>query len=352
MFDFETMSKKKRALYECMWGNLESVFPVEKTWYKGDRSSNSYTFSGTSTVNGGVLTVDEDTCREKLAEIFDITNRALFKDKFHQSISGSGQELKRIATLHSSSLCALLFFYQVTEENPYNMKFDGEEYVFTYSCFEYQNQVIEGRNPSNMDVVLVGKHEKSGVPVVFFLESKFSEYYERPGKDLKVAAAYLDNEYSKPIYRSNCLADMGLHIVEEQGNLDFSLVSDEISYVEGIKQMISHYVGVRNFCDNNQAIKDNRIADAVSRGAKVLLGEILFTLPFEDGKNCLDSYKKNYCILAKELNRQIARDGKEGKIAVLSDVLSYSQFKEIGCVKEERIKQFYFASGKNEICKK
>ena len=352
MFDFEAMDKKKRALYECMWGSPEFSFPVEKTWYKGDRSSNSYTFSGTSTVDGGILTVDEDACREKMAEIFDITNRALFKDKFHQSISGSGQELKRIATLHSSSLCALLFFYQMTGGNPYSMVLDGEEYVFTYSCFEYQNQVIEGRNPSNMDVVLVGKHKKSGTPVVLFLESKFSEYYERTGKQLTdIATAYLDNEYSKPVYRSKCLADMGLHIVEGQGNHDFSLVSDKNLYLEGIKQMISHYVGMRNFCDGKRVTKDSTI-DAVSKDATVLLGEILFSLPFEDGKNCLDSYRKNYCNLAKELNQQIAHDGKEDKIKVLSDVLSYAQFKGNGCVKEERIKKFYFESGKSEICKK
>ena len=111
-------------------------------------------------------------------------------------------------------------------------------------------------------------------------------------------------------------------------------------------------MGVRNFCENNRAIKDNRIADAVSRGAKILLGEILFELPMKDGKSCLDSYRKNYCILAKELNRQMKRDGKEGQIKVLSDVLFYSQFKESDCIKEERIKRFYFESGKNEVCKK
>lgn len=341
IFDFGAMDKKKRALYECMWGSPEFDFWVEKAEYRGTKSSNSYMFSGTSTV-------DKEKCSDRLAEWFQITDKDLFKQKFSQSISGNGQELKRIATLHSSSLCALLFFYQVTEENPYNMKLDGKDYVFTYSCFEYRNQVIEGRNPSNMDVVLVGKNEESDVPVVFFLESKFSEYYERPGNKLKVAAAYLDNEYSKPVYRSNCLTDIGLHIEEEEGEPVFSLVSDEVSYVEGIKQMISHYVGVRNFCDNNQGIKDNRIANAVARGARILLGEILFTLPFEDGKNCLNSYQKNYRILARELKRQIACDGKEGQFTVLSDVLSYTRFKESNCIKEERIKRFYFESGKND----
>ena len=175
MLDFESMSKKKRDLYECRWGSPEFDFPVEKTVYRGAITSNSYTFSDTSAE-------EEDVCRARLAKIFKIANNDLFKQKFGQSISGSGQELKRIATVHSSSLCALLFFYNVSEVNPYIMEIEEEEYVFTYSCFEYQNKVIEGRNPSNMDVVLVGTHKNTGMPVVFFVESKFSEYYERTGK--------------------------------------------------------------------------------------------------------------------------------------------------------------------------
>lgn len=72
--------------------------------------------------------------------------------------------MRRIARLHSSSLCALLFFYNVSKKNPYSMEIEGENYAFTYSRFEYQNTVIEGRNPSNMDVVLVGTEERSGKP--------------------------------------------------------------------------------------------------------------------------------------------------------------------------------------------
>lgn len=345
MLDFESMSKKKRDLYECMWGSTEFDFPVEKTVYRGAITSNSYTFSDTSAE-------EEDVCRARLAKIFKIANSDLFKQKFSQSISGSGQELKRIATVHSSSLCTLLFFYNVSEVNPYIMEIEEEEYVFTYSCFEYQNKVIEGRNPSNMDVVLVGTHKNTGMPVVFFVESKFSEYYERTGKQLEVAAEYLSNKYSEPIYRSNCLWDMKLHIVEQPGNTNFVLISDDVCYVEGIKQMISHYVGVRNFCDN-PAKNDKVIANAISNGARILLGEILFTkgigqLPIGNGKNSFDSYQEKYHLLAKAMNNQLLIDGKSNQIIVLSDILSYSQFQSSSCIKEEQIKRFYFEMGKNE----
>ena len=344
MIELTSMSKKKRELYECMWGSPEFNFPVEKTLYRGSITPNSYTFSKTSAV-------DADMCRNGLAGIFKIANNDLFMQKFRQSIGGSGQELRRIATVHSSALCSLLFFYNVSEENLFTMEIGGEEYIFTYSCFEYQNEVIEGRTPSNMDVVLVGMHKNNGMPVVFFLESKFSEYYERTGKQLRIAVEYLSNEYSEAIYRSNCMGDMGLYIVEQPCNKEFLLMSDETCYVEGIKQMISHYVGVRNFCDASVK-KDKIIANAVSAGAKILLGEILFIkgigqLPIGNGKKAFDSYQEKYRILAKAMNNQLGIDGMGNQITVLSDILSYSQFQNNSCIKEEQIKRFYFEMGKS-----
>jgi hypothetical protein len=38
----------------------------------------------------------------------------------------SGQELRRISTIHSSSLCALLFFYHVSIYHPLFFEVDGE----------------------------------------------------------------------------------------------------------------------------------------------------------------------------------------------------------------------------------
>lgn len=345
MFEFTSMSKKKRELYECMWGSPKFDFPVEKTLYRESRTPNSYTFSKTSAKN-------KDICRERLADLFTIADKDLFRQKFKQSISGNGQELKRIATVHSSSLCALLFFYNVSTENPYTMEIEGEEYIFTYSRFEYQNKVIEGRNPSNMDVVLVGKQKNTELPVVLFLESKFSEYFERLEKQLEISTEYLKNNYSEPIYRSNCMEEMGLHITERPDDKNFLLVSDKICYIEGIKQIISHYVGVRNFCNMSKK-EDTDIENAVLDGAKILLGEILFTkgigqLPIGNGKKAFDAYQEKYRILAEALNEQLRIDGMSERVRVLADILSYSQFQNSSCIKEERIKRFYFEMGKED----
>lgn len=333
---------KKRNLYESMWGSEAFDFPIEKTMFRGSVSNNSYTFTNASTV-------DKNLCGNRLSELFGIKHHNLFIEKFAQSCSGSGQELKRIATLHSSSLCALLFFYNVSEENPYIMELEGEEYIFTYSCFEYQNTVIEGRNPSNMDVVLVGTERRSGKPTVFFLESKFSEYYERPGRRLEISKAYLNNNYGKTFYRRTFLAKMGFYTVEPDENENFILCSEEACYLEGIKQMISHYIGIRNLCDS-PGCKEDTIAHAVSAGAKILLGEILFTkgigqLHIGNGEECLASYRKKYIVLADILNEQLKKDGISDKFTVLSDILSYSQFQDKEYIWEPRVKRFYFKLG-------
>lgn len=337
--DFGAMSKGKRALYECMWGSEGFDFPVEKTMYKGSPSSNSYTFANIPTANA-------DLCGS-LAELFGIRRRDLFRKKFDQSCGGDGQERKRIATLHSSALCALLFFYNVSEENPYRMEIAGEEYIFTYSCFEYQNPVIKDRNPSNVDVVLAGT-DNSGKPAVLFLESKFSEYYESLGKR-SISVEYLNNSLGRAIYRGDCLAQMGLRIMEQAGDANFTLCSDEACYIEGIKQMISHYIGVRNLCGQPDG-RDDPVAREISAGARVLLGEILFTkgigqLPIGNGGECFASYREKYLILAGALNEQLEKDGLSGKFTVLHDLLSYSQFQDKAYIQEPQIRRFYFELG-------
>ena len=336
---------KKRNLYECMWGSKTFDFPVEKTKFRGSVSDNSYTFTNISTTN-------EDICRDRLADLFGIKCRDLFKEKFAQSCSGSGQELKRIARLHSSSLCALLFFYNVSKANPYSIELEGEEYIFTFSRFEYQNTVIEGRRPSNMDIVLIGTEKMSGKPVVLFLESKFSEYYERLGHQLEIATAYLKNNYGKDLYERDSLAKMGLYTIVQDGKENFILRSKETCYLEGIKQMISHYIGVRNLC-NSPDRKEDDIVYTISAGAKVLLGEILFTkgigrLPIGDSEECFASYQKRYIILANTLNEQLKKDSMSDKITVLSDILSYTQFRDKEYIQEPQVKRFYFELGKHE----
>ena len=118
---------------------------------------------------------------ERVFHIYEDSKRKNFEDKFEQAISGDGQEIARILTLHSSSLLSLMNFWQVSESNPLIHK--GVEYTKVY--FERKNNVIPGRKPSNIDIVLVSRDGET----ILFLESKFTEYL-KPGKTW-VAEAYL-----------------------------------------------------------------------------------------------------------------------------------------------------------------
>ncbi len=339
------MKGKQRNLYEAMWGNREFLFPVEKTKVPGGYSNNSYSLIGASST-------DMNVCCQRIMELFSIEDKGLFREKFVQSCSGSGQELKRIATVHSSSLCALLFFYRVTPEHPLAICLEGEKCIFDFSCFEYQNTVIEGRNPSNMDVVLAGQNE-SGRPVVLFLESKFSEYYMRTGRKLEIAEEYLDNRFGRRLYTESIMGQLGFEIEHPvPGGKTFGLVSRDTCYIEGIKQMISHYIGVRNLYEriqrdtSNKDIIGKNIVEKIRAGAPIYLGEILFDkkigkLIIGNKKSCFDSYREKYMILSGLLNGQLQEDGMLGHMVLLQDLLQYSIFENTNYRLEEAIRKFY-----------
>lgn len=334
MIDTTNMTKKSRYLYETMWGNLKSEFPVVNT---NGNSVNSYYFSNISTTC-------ENICSNRLIELFGITDKDLFKEKFHQSCSGSGNEIQRIGTLHSSALCALLFFYNVTENHPLSLTVEGKECIFIHSRFEFKNPVI--KNPSNMDVTLVGRYADSGKPVILFLESKFSEYMERTDKKLDISSGYLSNRYSEDIYR-NKLGGLGITVTEHLDKNEFTIESTEPRYLEGIKQMISHFIGVNNFITQGSVTYDPLVS-YVRSDADIYLGAILFDKGIGDfeiskGVKCFESYKEKYESLADILNYQGT------PVRVIKELFSYTMFENSDFVKEDKIKKFYFKLGNKGV---
>lgn len=119
---------------------------------------------------------------QTIKEVFGITNES-FDEKFNQAINGAGQEWNELNVFHSSSLLALLCFYNVSEENPLSVEIEGKTCKFTTSEFEVSNIIgknIRGRNYSSyIDVKLTGTYE--GKSVSLYLESKFSEYVNQRG---------------------------------------------------------------------------------------------------------------------------------------------------------------------------
>lgn len=330
MIDTTNMNKKSKHLYETLWSHPDFDFPVEKAIVSDNkRSDNSYIFAGTSTS-------DKAVCLNRLAELFDITNKTLFEEKFLQSCGGDGNEIERIGTLHSSALCALLFFYNVTNENPLTLRVNNRDCKFYYSRFEFQDPVI--RKPSNMDITLVGTYTDTNQPVILFLESKFSEYFERVGKSLHIAEGYSKHKYSADIYNDNTLSMLGLSKTDESNG--FTIKSKTLCYLEGLKQMVSHYIGVYNFKISGSVTNDDGI-NSVRDNADIYLGTILFDNGIGDfeistGVTAYDSYKAKYEKLVDILN------SKNPPFNVIKELFSYSMFKDMDFIKEDKIKKFYF----------
>jgi len=268
--------------------------------------------------------------------------------------------------MHSSSLCALLFFYNVCKDNELVLSLGNgaskKTYVFNQSFFEFQNVVIKGRQPSNMDVVLVGyEKEDETKPVVLFLESKFSEYYAEPKAKLDIADSYLKNKYGQVVYEN--IKRIGYKIDDTiTPESKFRLLAPVATYMDGIKQMISHYIGVRNLlteevvkkraCEEHKVIVDKIIKDK----AEVLLGSIIFDDLFEkveDKKKYYGAYEEAHRKLVgilNEVSKGVEDVAGTDRLTVLEVPLTYAEIfdkEKIGEAKkgfklDEKVKRYYF----------
>jgi hypothetical protein len=337
--EFEEITNCNKKIIYKLWEEYpfknNEIVPVGK-------KDKSYEFA----INGkDALTL----ISENLANYFSIDNKPLFYKKVRMVCSGNGGEGLKITTLHSSSLCALLFFYNVCEDNSLTIeKIPG--YEFVDSVFEFKNKVIG--YPSNIDVVLLG-HKKSqkDEKIILFLESKFSEYITGiTTKDSKyeVGKSYFTDDYSKPFYKEEFLKSLQLERYEEKSKTKTYLrPTEEAKYIEGIKQMISHYVGIRKFIKGDYFYNDDEEVLKLVKGysdGKIILGEILF----DNFEKTLDhfqkNYEKDYSKLAKKINEETKKTEECKNFSVLEKVINYSEIK--GFIKNPTIRKFYFGEEK------
>ncbi len=333
-----------------------------------------------------------DSIYKKLTEIFDIEDKDdRFKKKLKEACGGSGSEQRKITTLHSSSLCALLFFYNVSEENQLTLTIDSKKITFIDVLFEFQNTVIKGGKPSNVDVVLLGKDDNNDNKVILFLESKFSEYLDVSSQFTYLGLDYL-REY-ECIYNDDFLKNIGFSIIKNEkepkvfkkkknGKIKeyngIETTNKSNSYIEGVKQMISHYIGINNLLEEGfHDKKDNHIKlqklyvfldKGTTEGyekiqldkkelmkklkqSKVYLGEILFDFHNMNIGNKEDfyNYSDKYTKLAENLKVLEDKNKSRNKIIVLPQLLTYSLFKDnkenskykIEHKIEDKIKEYY-----------
>ena len=146
----QEIKTNNNPIYKEFFSKSNLEVEVEMTIWRGAPSDNSFCF-----INPEVKYKErKDRVLNKLIEIFDICSDS-FKKKFEMAISGDGQEVKRISTLHSSSLAALLLLYSISKNNPLKCELEGKKYEFNNCYFEVKTNVKDDHF-SNMDVVLVG----------------------------------------------------------------------------------------------------------------------------------------------------------------------------------------------------
>lgn len=320
------------VVYDSVWGNKE--FKNIKIEANSEKNSLSYKLAGKK----------EDAC-EIIKSIYMIEKETLFDRQFRKAVSGNGDESNKILTLHSSSRLALLTFYNVDEENTLTLSLNGIPIEFNFSTFEFKNPVI--RYPSNMDVVLVSKDRET----VLFLESKFSEYYMSAGtKSAPISTQYVTNEYSKWFYDKDWLKSVGIDTSynpedKTQKKFELSMNDNQCNYLDGFKQMISHYIGIRRRLaekkqitsdydtEENKEISDTILSVLEDEKSTIYLGEIVFdriSLPKGCGEKLdpqvvLRDYGKLYSRLASKMNERISEDGMSERFFVLEEELKYSE---------------------------
>ncbi len=339
----------KKEIYSSLWVNKKCNYNIEEI----GKSDHSYAFE-ISDGNGGILKNDKIVTKNKkqneinkelvckqLSNIFQIKNKEIFKEKFMEVCSGSGGEAAKITTLHSSSLCALLFFYNINTESKMTLCLNGKDVEFDEVHFEFKNNVTKKGGPSNMDVVLVSNSQQ----IILFLESKFSEYLT--AKSTEVRYEYI-NEFGQDFYNENFLKSIHMQIINDKktGDIKRTRITKKgtkeeyfvlaaapnrpACYAEGIKQMISHYIGVTHFKDGNLCAKEKR---SLNHNYSVYLGEILFDFDYEDAQIKFSNYEEHYKVLKEALQE------KNPNINMLETPLKYSTLKK-KC--EDKVNFFYY----------
>ena len=95
-----------------LFNKLKKEGRIVNTPYQNTVSENSFCF------NVGMKPSNSDEYKERLLQtikdVFGITKDS-FDGKFYKAIEGAGQEWKTLNVFHSSSLLALLCFYDVSE---------------------------------------------------------------------------------------------------------------------------------------------------------------------------------------------------------------------------------------------
>ena len=215
---------------------------------------------------------------------------------YDSAVSGEGNEKDKIDTIYSSSLQSLLVFDSVSEENVIKIDFNGKDLEFNEVLFEYENPVIG--YPSSIDVVLLNRRDMR----ICFIESKLFEIIRDSSKEGKnvVGISYfrangtgykntlhlsIDNDLDRlAIEHPETYLEVYKGLPKENGGGNKRINrcgNNEYVYSDGIKQILSHLIGICNFKDSEQESAYKNTADPLAgcKGFRTYYLELYNALP-------------------------------------------------------------------------
>ena len=269
-------------------------------------------FPQVTSKTGAELLFDNDLFAALFRERFGIIseNKDTFNAAFQNITEGTGKEIKKINSVTSSALLPLLVFYKLCipkDGNSLILTLNKEKIVFTKAYFEVRNNVV--RSPSCVDVALVS-HDGD---TILFLESKLVEMFE----DTTVKKVY-GSSY-KPLYEKEGIkrALNSQDITVDIRASDLILRSEKTpQYLEGIKQTISHLIGL---VKGPQNAKDQSDYISAYKDAKRLIySPILF-----DTKTVLNESSNEYSNFVTLYSKVIG----DHKDEILADIQEWVNIK-------------------------
>lgn len=225
--------------------------------------------------------------------VFPAGRKALITGKFHDMfMAGDGHELEDYAdkngglhiaharAINSSSMLAYNFFHWVSPEHPLKLYGNTFDKVFFEVKFPVMAKTSEGRpinRPSNMDVVLIS----DDCSTMLCIESKYTEHTHNQ-------QAIFSDAYFKPAcyyegnpYRTEFIK-LALRYNEESNG-----------YYAGIKQNISHLIGLTNIMHDADALAwfkannpfiEPEVMSRLSAHTAIIFTNLLYTRPEKEGR--------------------------------------------------------------------
>lgn len=271
--------------------------------------------------------------------------------QYEAVISGEGDEEEKIDSAFSSSLQSLLFFAK-TEEKGVKIRFDdGSKHTFTRVIFEYKNQVIKGRFPASVDVVLTNPETKE----ICFVESKLLEIVRESKKKgtSVVGVSYFKDKhagYNKTLGLTK--EDLAALRISEPENGTTKkqaiepLREGSFVYSDGIKQVLSHLIGIAQFKHGQTAYKgDDPLPPDKRHFEKIYYLELYNALPGFDGDEKAIDKLKNF-----EDHFKAVRDvvmNKDQRPVTGMYIMTYQKlFKQNKGLVNDVIRDYYHLDGK------